>query len=179
MERILSWLAIPYSSLPLRTQHTSVMSSLGWANQARSTKPCSQTTFLFKDFSITLSGSEDLCFPALVVLLAASDCMGHSNMAWVLEEGTSPYSWCVCAWAAQSGNPTSSQKQALEVPAQPNILKSLQIAFISQTQRTNSFTVCSILTLFYFFFPILGQCEGRCALTFAGFNQARFDSISY
>lgn len=146
-------------------------------NRGLPSQPCSRAAFLFKDFAITLSVSEDPAFPW--VLPASWDWMDDSSMAWALEEGTSLYSWHACTWAAPSGNPPSSQKQALEVPAQPNIQTSPQIAFISQAQRTNSFSSCSILTLFCFFVPILGQCERRCALAFVGFNEARFDSISY
>lgn len=85
----------------------------------------------------------------------------------------------VFAWVALSGNPPSSMKQALETLAQPNIHRWLLISFISRAQWTNSFPLCSILTLFRFFVPILGQCKENCALAFVGFNEAGFDSISY
>lgn len=94
-------------------------------------------------------------------------------------EGLQHGTLAVIPEVAGSDNPPSSTKRALETLAQPNIHGWLLVSFISQAQRTNSFPLCSILTLFCLFVPILGQREGSCALAFVGFNEAGFDSISY
>lgn len=79
---------------------------------------------------------------------------------------------CSCPWwraftalllysqVVRSDNPPLSMKQALEILAQPNIHRLFLIYFISRAQRTNSFPLCFILTLFCLFVPIFGQCEG-------------------
>lgn len=90
--------------------------------------------------------------------------------------GAFPAVFTRLAW---SDNPPSSTERALETLARPSIQGWFLLSFISRAQRTNPFPLCSILTFFCLFVPILGQCEGSCALAFVGFNEAGFDSISY
>lgn len=112
------------------------------------------------------------------ILLVACDWIDNMSIAWALGGGPSLNSCCVYTsclfWQFPIIYETSPRTLA-----QPNIHGWFLLSFISKAQRKTSLPLCSILTLFYLFIPILGQCEGSCILAFVGLNEAGFDSISY
>lgn len=158
------WLAFSYSHLPSRTQHTPQNHWFpGSPNPAQIPRPHSSS----RGYSTAQQGSGSLDAPIVHLspswgrysfLLPVTELITGAPPGLLLQ---SPH--CLLAMftqAAQSDNPPSSLKWALETLAQPNIHRWFLLSFISQAQRTNSFPLCSILTLFCLFVPILGQCEG-------------------
>jgi len=155
------WLAFSYSHLPLRTQHTCENHWFPWSpNPAQILRLLSSSCRY--STAQQVSGSPGTLIAAswawYSFLLPVTELI---TGVWpkLLLQG--PHGLlAVFTQAAQSDNPASSLKQALGTLAQPNIHRRFLLSFISQAQRTNSFPLCSILTLFCLFVPILGQCEG-------------------
>lgn len=82
-------------------------------------------------------------------------------------------------WGIHFDNPSSSMKrtQRNTGPAQHSQVIPNSVHFSGPEDKLFSFVLYFDIILS--FVPILGQCEGNCALAFVGFNEAGFDSISY